>query len=518
MVPSVSGASSSVLSTAELETAVARIDAQLALDSTCLALSIDRGQLLEMLGRKDEAVAAYITVLRVEPTHPQALNALGLLTLAAGNRDAARTLLSGAVLHGPTFAPAHANLAYVRMGDNHLTGARALYDEALRLDPELAIAHHGLAELLPRLGDEPGAAHHRALGLRYRPITIERYTGDGRPVRILALGTAAVGNVPTDGYFDSSIFALASLTVEYADPDPDVPLPPHDIVFNAIGEADLCAAQLTKAAAITRRTTAPILNDPRAVAATGRAANARRLGCLAGIVTARIVPFARAALTAPCAPAVLAEADFRFPLLVRSPGYHTGDHFVKVERADDLRAAVEMLPGDEVLVIDYLDLRDARGDVRKFRAIIVDGKLHPLHLAISRSWKVHYFSADMAEHPKNRAEDAAFLSDMAGVLGARAMAALERVRETLALDYGGIDFTIDGNGDVVVFEANASMIVPSPQADAIWDYRRAAVARIRAAVRDMLVRRAAPISVEPLDRRSTDEFGAEARSYRHHHP
>jgi hypothetical protein len=96
----------------------------------------------------------------------------------------------------------------------------------------------------------------------------------------------------------------------------------------------------------------------------------------------------------------------------------------------------------------------------------------------------------MAQRADHRARDAAFLHDMAGTLGPRVMHALERTRETLGLDYGGIDFAIDAAGDAVIFEANASMVVPEPDEGAIWDYRRSAVAGIHAAVRAMLQRRA----------------------------
>jgi glutathione synthase/RimK-type ligase-like ATP-grasp enzyme len=479
----------SSVSIAQLEAAIDQIDARLTLNPRALALQIDRGQLLEMLGRKDEAVAAYIEVLRSEPTHVEALNALGLLFLAAGNRAGARTLLSGAVLHGPTFAAAHANLAYLDMLDDRLASARTLYERALLLDPQLAIAHHGLAELLPRLGDEAGGARHRLLGLRYRPITIERYVGEGQPVHVLALGTAAHGNVPTLGYFDNGVFALASLTIEYA--DAATPLPPHDVIFNAVGEADLCADQLAKAAALLDGTDVPVINHPTAVMATSRVGNAQRLRRLEGVVTPRIVTLSRGVLTGATAQAVFSEHGFSYPLLVRSPGYHTGDHFVKVERPADLKDAVAALPGDDLLVIEFIDVRDAAGDFRKYRVIIVDGRLYPLHLAISRAWKVHYFSAAMAECAENRAEDAAFLTDMRGTLGPAAVAALERIRDTLALDFGGIDFAVNAQGELVVFEANASMIVPWPASGAIWNYRRKPVARIRGAVREMLLTRAA---------------------------
>jgi hypothetical protein len=481
--------SASSLSTAQLETAIAQIDTRLTHDAHAYWLHLDRGQFLEMLGRKDEAVTAYINVLRLDSTNVDALNALGLLTLASGNRDAARTLLRGAVLHGPAHAAAHANLAYISMLDGQHDGARTLYERALALDPELAIAHHGYANLLARTGDEGAAEEHRRLGLRYRPITINRYIGEGRPIHILGLGTSSAGNTPTYGYFDNRVFALSSLIIEHA--DLELPLPPHDIVFNAIGEADLCTDQLRRAAIIADRTDAPIINHPRAVLATSRAANAQRLRQLAGVSAPIIVAFARVELTGPAAGTLLRSHGFTFPLLVRSPGYHTGDHFVKVDASADLADAIATLPGDELLVIEYIDVRDAAGDYRKFRAIIVDGELYPLHLAISRNWKVHYFSADMATRADHRAADAAYLLDMRATLGERACAALTRVRELLALDYGGIDFALDAAGDIIVFEANASMIVPPPDPGAMWEYRRAPVDRIRHAVHAMLVGRAA---------------------------
>jgi len=122
--------------------------------------------------------------------------------------------------------------------------------------------------------------------------------------------------------------------------------------------------------------------------------------------------------------------------------------------------------------------------------MIVGDALFALHLAISSDWKVHYFSADMAERPEHRTEEAAFLADMRGVLGSRAVAALSAVKDRLGLDYGGIDFALDRAGNVVVFEANATMIVPPPPPDERWAYRRAPVERIHAAVRTMLHERA----------------------------
>ncbi len=54
----------------------------------------------------------------------------------------------------------------------------------------------------------------------------------------------------------------------------------------------------------------------------------------------------------------------------------------------------------------------------------------------------------------------------------------------------GIDFGLNAAGDVLLFEANATMTVLPPEKDRRWDYRRAAVQRVEDAVRKMLVDKA----------------------------
>ena len=65
------------------------------------------------------------------------------------------------------------------------------------------------------------------------------------------------------------------------------------------------------------------------------------------------------------------------------------------------------------------------------------------------------------------------------------------MQAVLGLDYGGIDFGLNQHGEILLFEANATMVVEQPDADERWDYRRAAVERIHAAVRRMLLASAA---------------------------
>jgi glutathione synthase/RimK-type ligase-like ATP-grasp enzyme len=172
------------------------------------------------------------------------------------------------------------------------------------------------------------------------------------------------------------------------------------------------------------------------------------------------------------------------------PGFHTGRHFVRVERREDLAAAIDQLPGDEVLAIDYLDARGADGMARKYRVMIIDGALYPLHLAVSADWKVHYFTADMAANASYREEERRFLANMSGVLGARAVVALGAIGKNLGLDYAGVDFTVAADGSLLLFEANATMVINPPDSDPMWDYRRVPILAALDAAKHMLLAKA----------------------------
>jgi hypothetical protein len=450
---------------------------------------VERAALLNALGRPADARDAYLDVLRRAPDHFGALNDFGALLVATGFRSAARTVYAQAVGHHPDNPKGHVNLANLLLRDGELAAARGHFENALRLDPGHPQAHQGLGAVLAELGDREGATRHRRAGYAKHCVTTLPYRGTTPPVPVLLLVSAEGGDIPTASFLDDRVFLVSAVMAEFF--DPAAPLPPHRLVFNAIGDADLCGPALEAAAALVTRTAMPVINRPVAVLDTGRIANARRLGELAGVTAPPMARLRRTVLAGPEADTVLAREGLAFPLLLRTPGCHTGRNFVRVEAASDLAGAASALPGDELLAIGYLDARGPDGNARKYRAMIIDGRIYPLHLAISRHWKVHYFTADMADDPAHRREDAAFLDDMPGVIGSNAMAALERIAKALRLDYAGIDFGLGADGGVLLFEANATMVVAPPDPDERWTYRRPAVARILDAVGAMMNARAA---------------------------
>jgi tetratricopeptide (TPR) repeat protein len=467
---------------------IEELDRSLARDPDAIGPRFERAGLLREQGLFEEAKRDYLDLLRRTPTDFAVLNDFGTMALTAGYKDAARSLFSEAIRHHPDNPNGHVNLANLLFLTDEQELARTHFEVALQLDPDHVHAHRGLGNLLAERGDAAGARKHRDKAYTNNFQMRLPYRGDGAPIAVLLLISAAGGNIPTTSILDDRQFATTVLVTEYA--DPNVPLPAHDLVFNGIGDADLCREGLQRALAVIAHTDRPVINHPSAVLKTGRAANAERLRGLPHVITPRMALVARDRLSDTGAAAFVTAHGFAFPLLLRAPGFHTGQHFVRVAGAEELAAAAAQFPGDYVYLIDELDARDGDGYHRKLRVMIIDRKIYPLHLAISRHWKVHYFRANMAASPKNRLHDAAFLADMAKVIGPPGMAALERINAALDLDYCGIDFAVNADGEILLFEANATMVMVPLTTDPKWDYRRPAFDAVFAAIQAMLVRRA----------------------------
>jgi hypothetical protein len=444
------------------------------LDTPDAILARARQMLAE--NRRDEAYASYLEVLAHDHAHPAALHELGQLAYAEGHRSAAHTIYRQIIRHWPSNVVGHINLANILYEEGNLADSAMHFRAVLAIDADSTDAHRGLAQVLTDQGDAEMAALHWHRSFPGQSTARQIYRGSGVPIPLLLLVSTQGGNIPTRGILDDRIFSITALYTEHY--KPNLPLPPHVLVFNAIGDADLCPVALDAAEEIIRRTSAPVINQPSQVRRSGRASNAARLAGISGVHAPRILTLPRTALDM--------AKTLTFPVLMRAPGFHTGRHFVRVECQEDIERAAAEMPGETLLVIEYLDARGQDGMARKYRVMCIDGKLYPMHLAISADWKVHYFASDMATNAAHRAEERRFLEDMPAFLGPAATAALSKIGEMLGLDYGGIDFALGDNGTVIVFEANATMVILRPPPEPMWDYRRAPVERVFGAAKDLV--------------------------------
>jgi len=413
---------------------------------------------------------------------------IGANAILRGDLDAADVFLETVLRDEPDRALlVLRRLATFASAQHDERAALRLLERALALAPGDGELLFALAAAHEELGDEQAAAAAWSSEQLRGTVRIFAYTGSGEAVRLLTIASA-LHAIRYDLFVDPSRIANTVLyTQAYADGQP---LPDHDVVLVAVGDVESDARALAVARRIIARTAAPILNHPDDVARTSRLEQAGRLATIAGVRTAHVAAATRTQLAGPDGVATVAALGFAFPLLLRSPGYHNGQFFERVAGPDELAERAAAMPGEDRLVLSYEDTRGADGAFRKLRMMAIDGTLYPVHLAVSRDWKVHYVSSAMRDVAAFRAEEARFLDDPAAFLGERALTALGQVAATMRLDYGGIDFTLDAHGDVVVFEANGAMGIFAPDDDPRWDYRRAAIARARAAVVTMIERRA----------------------------
>jgi len=443
-----------------------------------VSLLFSRACLLDSLGHNNEARDAYIEVIKHDGTHIGALGNLGTLLYNAGYRSAARLTYNEALKHHPRDLRTLINLGNALLETNELAFARDLYERALEVDAQSAPAHQGLSHVLGRLGLHDLAEEHRRAGFEAMPVVISAFRGEGLPVSLLLLASAFRGNVPVEAPLDDHTFLTVKLFTDYY--ESDLPLPPHDVIFNGIGDADLCHASLEAAQQLLEANGAHAINDPASVLGTGRVAMAQRLQGIEGLTVPHIQEVGRDEL----------DRVEDFPVLLRPPGYHTGEFFEMARDRDELMRVAALLPGERLLAIELLDARGADGLYRKYRLLSIGGTLYPVHLARSSQWKVHYFSADQVRTPEAIAEEEAFLTDPRAAIGERATAALETAAQRIGLEYFGIDFALDQNGNALFFEANATMraVVPGPEGPSIA--RRNAALVANSAFRDLVLRAA----------------------------
>ncbi len=436
------------------------------------------------------ARAQYLAVLALDPHHLGAWINLGTGLVDTDHLEAAKTAFMAALAIDPQHPGALLNLAQVALGQQENDRAAQLFEQVLSIDPHSLEAHRGLATSASRLGQEDKAALHRQLGYGPQPEIFLPGRENTLPT-VLILASAADGNIPWQPLLDRQHHHTRILALEFF--PKNSPLPPHDLLFNAVGDADRCPEALALALQRWQRRAPqiPARNDPQRVRATARTELGQLSAGIPGLSSARVECFLRPAQASPRETADLLERwlaarGYVFPLLLRAPGFHGGQYFERAHSATDLPALLERLPGPSLLVLECLTSQGRDGTYRKFRVMTLGGNLYPIHLALSTHWKVHYFSAEMSTRPDFREEEQAFLADYRTFLGSTAVGVLEALQARLGLDYAGMDFALDPEGNVLLFEANATMVLHPPPEDPVWDYRRPAFEDALKAARSLM--------------------------------
>ncbi|HEX5418982.1 MAG TPA: tetratricopeptide repeat protein [Gammaproteobacteria bacterium] len=182
------------LQTGHLEPALQLIRRAAALRPDAALYRNNLGQVLERLGREDEARAAYEAAIELDPHDAEPLNNLGHFLMRRGRLSEAEACCRAAITLNPNYAEPHVNLGNVQKERGELDDALASYRRAIALRPELSALHSNLLLALhyhPDCSPEELAREHRQWAARHvAPLASERrpHANDRRPDRTLRIG------------------------------------------------------------------------------------------------------------------------------------------------------------------------------------------------------------------------------------------------------------------------------------------------------------------------------------------
>ncbi len=440
-------------------------------------------------GRLLEAEALYRDVIEAEPQRWGACLNLTKILMLTSRVEQAERWLHWRLEDTPEDPTAHRQLGFAYASQNRLGLALRHFQSVIEHDPRDAGAHEVVAHLLHGFGriDEAQSNFERSAALR-DPVKIAYALGGAPAFRVLMLFAPGAGNTPFNEMLRRVTYDLHMLSVvvgvEY---DVESLRASTDVVFNLIGDVDNAGHLLECAAQLIAQIGKPVINHPDDIALTGRQSISERLApidhCIAPATRRYSADEMRLALSGD--PSLTRSGEY--PLLVRRAGTHGGKDFEKVDDRAALCAFVEQTVAPYYYVSKYIDYRSADGYFRKYRFMFVDGDILPYHLAIDDKWMIHHATTDMANQKWMQDEESAFLDAPHSVFGEHQYAVLRAIRDAIGLNYWGVDCALDREGFVVVFEANATMLVHARNKQ--FPYKHLAVATIKSAYDAMLERR-----------------------------
>ncbi len=447
------------------------VEKAVALDPNFAVALRNQGQMLLELRRPEEAQDVFERWVAIEPNSVDGLTNLGIAALAAEDALRAESALRCAV----SLDPAHID-AYVQ-----------------------------LANTLDHTHRHDEAAIYRREAARRSGIITHPASSGRAQAHVMIVGGAGLCNLSLQFLLDIRRF---DATVVYLQPpgeaDPIAAqsrdqFPACDIIVNAVADADQGAGFLAKTEAFCGRFAVPVINPPdHRIARTTRDGVAQLLDGIPGLTVPRMTRAGRLDLLA------LAGQDvWERPLLVRPAGTHGGDDLERIADGKALTAYLDAVPSASFYVSDFHDYRSADGYWRKYRLIFVDREIYPYHLTIGQDWKLHYYRVDMNAQPWMKPEEEAFLADWRSAFPGQLGEAMRAVARRLDLDFAGIDCAIGQDGNVLLFEANPTMLVHLTESHLDYPYKHKYVPRIFDAFGRMLIQRiGARSSPQALERPS----------------
>jgi hypothetical protein len=364
--------------------------------------------------------------------------------------------------------------------------------DKLHKDITDAAAYVSLSLLYQLAGQKENGLACLDAGLHYARMF--RQPAEGATLRLLAVCARGdlMTNTPIELLVEGLPIEVSRLYVDALGELPDC-CPEHDVAIFAIGESDETRPALERLRGVSALWPTPMLNEPLAILDLSRDRLWRKLEGVPGLMippTARLTAGALMGVASGQRPLEQVLPGGAFPLIVRPVGSHAGHGLTKIDDAAALATCVEQARMPMAYVSNFIDYASADGRWRKYRIAFIGGRPYLAHMAIGDHWMVHYLNAGMAESAEKRAEEAAAMAHFDADFAVRHGAALAGLHERLGLDYFAIDCAELPDGQLLLFEADVSMIVHALDPVDLYPYKRPQMAKLFAAFEGYLRGRA----------------------------
>ena len=357
----------------------------------------------------------------------------------------------------------------------------------LEIDPHYNLANQFIGEYHQKRG------RHEAAKPFFRniqkPQMIEEFVAKDEKRKVLIIQSSGAGNLVFNTILAKETNTRLLFTIEHTTESQLHDLPSFDIAFNVLGNPDFLDAEIIhRFEDFARITGHNMLNEINSVTKTRRDLAPTLFQGIKNMLIPQVVRMTANEIHALQSNRAFATHDIRFPVIIRPAGGH-GGRDVHLIQSPESFCEFQIQDSEAFYIIQFFDYKSDDGFYRKYRTLFVGRKLHHYHLAVSKNWMVHYFSADMLAEQFKRDEEKAFLEQPEKVLGKAVISALEEVAARMDLDYCGIDYSIMPDGRLIVFEANP-LISVYPVDPEKFGYKVKHVNAIFAAVEEMLQRKA----------------------------
>lgn len=346
--------------------------------------------------------------------------------------------------------------------------------ERIAADPRDANAVFDCSLILRLTGQLDEAQNYLRAALDQQACyTCRHGSGDQLSVLVFVAGADVVSNAPIDMVLEES-----NLTVHYMHVDSVAiaELPAHDVAFVAIGEASAHQPILQQLGPLLANWPVPVMNaDVERISRMTRDEVSAALAGVDEILCPSNLRHGREDLLR-----IVAHAPgaLSFPLTIRPVGTDCGKGLEKVQDVSELGDYLARY-GDEVFFLaPFIDYSAADGEFRKYRIAFIDGRPFPAHLAISKSWIVHYLSAGMTESEAKRAEEERWMDTFDTDFAIRHAGALAAIQDRVGTDYFSIDCGEAPDGRLLFFEADVASILHALDPVETFTYKRPHMARL----------------------------------------